>query len=133
MRARLQGDIERGAARRHAGPAQRLRLGMRPAADLGPAAADDHAILYDHRADGGVGPGPPQAAPPEIERELHEAAVGLFLGAQLLADLIFQDAEDHLRTGASRGGASSSALSSPSTASKSLASRKLRYTEAKRT
>ena len=48
-----------------------------------------------------------------------------------LRELVFQNAEDHLRNVATR--ASSSPESSPSTVSKSLASRKLRYTDAKRT
>ena len=65
MRARLERDVERRAARRVAGAAQRLDLGMRPAAGLGPAAADDHAVLDDDRADRGVRPGAAKPAPAE--------------------------------------------------------------------
>ena len=137
MRAGLQRDVQRRAAGGLTGTAQRFDLGMRTAAILGPAPADDHAILDQHRADRGVGRGAPLAAPAERQRQLHEAAIGgiagfgLLFGSELLADLLLQDAEDHLRTSAAL--ASSSWESSPSTASKSLASRKLRYTEAKRT
>ena len=124
MRTGLQGHVERGAARGLTGALERLRLGMRPAAGLGPAAADDDAVLHDHSADGGIGPGATLPAPAERQRKLHEALVsglGLF---GFLRVLVFQNAEDHLRNVATR--ASSSAESSPSTASKSLASRKLR-------
>jgi hypothetical protein len=41
VRARLEGDVEVGAARGLAGAAQGLDFRMRPAAGLGPAAADD--------------------------------------------------------------------------------------------
>src|SRR5258707_7903922 len=123
MRARLQRHIERGAARGFAGLLQRLGLGMGTAAGLGPAAADDDAIFHHDRADGGIGPGAPLPAPPERQRELHEALVGGFRHFGLLRELVFQNAEDHLRNRACR--ASSSPQSSPSTASKSLASRKL--------
>src|SRR6202012_2511728 len=129
MRARLQRDIERGAARGFACALQGLRLGMRAAARLGPAAADNDAILHPAPADGRIGPGAPLPAPAERQRQLHEAPVGLLRCVAFLGKLIFQDAEDHLRIVASRVSSSSS----PSTVSKSLASRKLRYTEAKRT
>ena len=76
MRARLQRHIERGAARGLAGARQRLRLGMRPAAGLGPAAADNDAVLDHDRADGGIGPGAALPAPAERQRQLHEALVG---------------------------------------------------------
>ena len=75
MRTGLQRHIERGAARGLAGPSQRLGLGMRPAAGLGPATADDDAVLDDDRADGRVRPGAPQPAPAERQRKLHEALV----------------------------------------------------------
>src|SRR5260370_42223001 len=64
MRARLQRRIERGAAGGFAGALQRFRLGMRAAAGLGPATADDDAILVDHPAAGGVWPGGAPPAPP---------------------------------------------------------------------
>ena len=63
MRARLERDVERRAARRLAGAAQRLDFGMRPPAGLRPAAADDDAVLDDHRADRGIGPGAAEPAP----------------------------------------------------------------------
>src|SRR6185436_7146099 len=97
---------------------------MRPSARLRPAAANDHTILDDDRADGRVRPGAPQPAPAERQRELHEALIRRFGFLGSLGVLVFQNAEDHLRNVATR--ASSSAESSPSTASKSLASRKLR-------
>ena len=124
MRARLQRHVERGAARGFARALKRLRLGMRTAAGLGPAAADDDAISDHDRADGRIGPGAALPAPSERQRQLHEALVGGFRIFGFLRVLVFQDAEDHLRIVASR--ASSSPESSPSTASKSLASRKLR-------
>ena len=124
MRTRLQRHIERGAARGLAGALERLRLGMRPAPGLGPATADNDAVLDHDRADGGIGPGAALPAPPERQCQLHEAPVGSFRRFRFLRELVFQNAEDHLRNRASR--ASSSPESSPSTASKSLASRKLR-------
>src|SRR4051812_31715884 len=130
MRAWLQRHIQRGAARGLAGALQRLDLRMRPPAGLGPAAADNDAVLDDHSADGRIGPGAAQPAPAQRQRQRHEALVGSFRCFGFFGVLIFQNAEDHLRISAGR---SSSPDSSPSTVSKSLASRKLRYTEAKRT
>ena len=75
MRARLQRNVERRAARRRAGPAQRLDLGMGPAPGLGPAAADDDAVLDDHGADRGIGPCTAEPAPAEGKRERHEAPI----------------------------------------------------------
>src|SRR5882724_9196235 len=124
MRAWLQRHIERGTPRGLAGPPERLRLGVGTAAGLGPAAADDDAVLDDDSPDGGIGPGAPLPAPPQRQRQLHEAPVGGFRLPGFLRELVFQNAEDHLRNRASR--ASSSPESSPSTVSKSLASRKLR-------
>ena len=67
VRARLERDVEVGAARGLAGAAQGLDLRMRPAAGLGPAAADDPrlaAIAADNDgADRGVGPGAAEPAP----------------------------------------------------------------------
>src|ERR1700731_2972141 len=57
MRTRLERDIERGAAGGFASATQRLRLRMRPAARLGPATADNHAVLDHDGADGRIGPG----------------------------------------------------------------------------
>ncbi len=124
MRARLQRDIERGAARGVTGARQCLGLGMGAAAGLGPAAADNDAVLDHDRADRRIGPGAALPAPAERQRQRHEALVGGLRILRFLRVLVFQDAEDHLRNVASR--ASSSPESSPSTVSKSLASRKLR-------
>src|SRR3954451_2667185 len=124
MRARLERDIERGATRRFARPQQGFGLGMRAATRFRPAAADDHAVLYDDRTHSRIGPGAPLPASAERERKLHEATVGVLGFAKLLRELVFQNPEDHLRIAASR--ASSSPESSPSTSAKSLASRKLR-------
>src|SRR5690242_4356941 len=104
---------------------------MRTTARLGPPPADNHAVLDDDRADRGVWPGAPLPSPAQGERELHVAAISVSGFPGLLRQLIFQNAEDHLRIAVSR--ASSSPESSPSTSAKSLASRKLRYTDAKRT
>ena len=84
MRARLQRHIERGAARGLACTPQRLGLGMRPAAGLRPAAADDDAILHHDRADGRIGPGAALPAPAERQRQLHVALVGGFGVAEFL-------------------------------------------------
>ena len=65
VRAGLQRDVERRAARRRAGAPQGLDLGMGPATGLGPAAADNGAVLDDDRAHGRVRPGPAQSAPAE--------------------------------------------------------------------
>ncbi len=124
MRARLQRHIERGAAGGLAGARQRLGLGMGTSAGLRPSAAHDNAVLDHHRADRGIGPGASLPAPAQRQRQLHETLVGSFRHFGLLRVLVFQNAEDHLRSVASR--AASSAESSPSTASKSFASRKLR-------
>ncbi len=75
MGAWLERDIERRPARGGTGAAERLGLGMGPPAGLGPAAADDHAVLRDHCADGGIGPGASEPAPAQRERERHEAGV----------------------------------------------------------
>ena len=47
MRARLERHVERCALRGLAGALERLGLGVRPSAGLGPAAADDDAVLDD--------------------------------------------------------------------------------------
>src|SRR6516165_6436307 len=92
MRARLQRHIDRGAARGLAGLRQRHRLGMWTAAGLRPSSPDDDAVFHDDRSDGRVRPGPPQTAPTEGERELHEAPVDVLLPG-LLRELIFQNAK----------------------------------------
>src|SRR6202790_3551150 len=120
----LKRHVERGAAGGLAGMRKRHRFGMRPSAGLRPAAPDNDAVLDHHGADGGIGPGAALPAPAKRQRQLHEALVDSLRFPGLLRELLFQNAEDHLRNRAIR--ASSSPESSPSTASKSLASRKLR-------
>src|SRR5262249_25512056 len=116
VRARLERDVECGAARGLASAAQCLDLRMRPAPGLGPAAADNprRAVIMaaDHGAYGGIGPSAAKPAPAQRQRQRHESAI-------LLATLI---AGAHLRAIS----AASSADSSASAVSKSLASRKLR-------
>ena len=56
MRAWFKRDIERRAARGLPGTAQRLDLGMGPAAGLRPAASNDDAVFHDHRTNGRIGP-----------------------------------------------------------------------------
>ena len=124
MRAWFQRDIERGAARLRAGLRQSFNFGMGTAAGLGPAAADNHAVLHQHGADRGVRPSIAEPTTAERQSELHESLVGRLGGSTAFRQLVLQQAEDHLRSSAAR--ASSSADNSPSTASKSLASRKLR-------
>ena len=124
MRAWLQRHVQGCAHRCFAGPRKRLRFRMRTATGLRPAAADDHPILDHDCADSRVRPGAPLPAAAQHQRQFHEPVVGGLRFPGFLRELVFQNAEDHLRNSASR--ASSSAESSPSTASKSLASRKLR-------
>ena len=117
MRAGLQGDVERRAARRRAGHRQGLGLGMRPAARRRRALADD-ALLpgrprHHDGADGGVRPGAPEIAPPERQGQAHEAG------------LIAHGRPRALRRGAASGLAWPGAGPRvPSRSSKSLASRK---------
>ena len=54
---------------RRARTRERLGLGMRTAAGLRPAAPDDDAVLHDTRTDRRIGPGAPEPAPPERERQ----------------------------------------------------------------
>jgi hypothetical protein len=119
VRAGFERHIERGAARHRAGAPQRLDLGMRSASGLGPAAADDFAVLDDHRADRGIRPSPAKPASAQHKRQRHKSAVVGNVG----------------RCNAAGGGhsAASSPDNSASAASKSFASRKFRYTEANRT
>ncbi len=76
MRAGLERDIERGVPRLLSRAPQRLGLGMRPAASLSPAAADNAAVLDDNRTDRRIGPGIAEPASPERQRELHETEIG---------------------------------------------------------
>src|SRR5208282_1827905 len=108
MRAGLECDVKRRPACRGAGTAQCLDLGMRAPAWLGPATADDDAVLDDDRADRGIGPSAAEPAPAEGERERHEPPIF------------------HRRVHFSAISAASSPDNSASAVSKSLASRKLR-------
>src|SRR5207237_10146568 len=65
VRAWFERDIERRAASRLAGPAQGFDFGVRPAARLRPAAADNFAVFNDDRANRRIRPGStePAAAP----------------------------------------------------------------------
>ena len=127
MRARLERHVERGAARGLAGALERLGLGMRPAAGLRPAAAEDDAVLDDHRADRRIGPGAAEPAPAERERKLHEArdrAPGRVAPGPDRRGRGLRFGRAHLRALAGFG--SSSPVSSASACSKSFGSRKLR-------
>jgi hypothetical protein len=75
VRTGLERGVERRAACRVAGPPQRLDLGMRPPARLGPAAPDHDAVAHHHGADGRVRPGIAEPAPPERQRQAHEACI----------------------------------------------------------
>ncbi len=128
MRARLERHVERCALRGLAGALQRLGLGVRPPARLGPAATDDDAVLDDHRADRRIGPGPAEPAAAECQRKLHETPIvpGIVLGRRRRGSSRCLRRVRHLR--AATGGlvGSSSPLSSSSACWKSLGSRKLR-------
>src|SRR5450759_3130485 len=98
---------------------------MRAAAALRPAAAENDAILHDHRADRRRGPGGPQPAAAEREGKRHEARIGaLVVRGRLSLDWRYLIV--HLRKGVAGFGASSSPDNSSSAARKSFASRKLR-------
>ncbi len=82
MRAWLERHVERRALGVLAGALERLGLGMRPAAGLRPAAADDDAVLDHHGADRGIGPGPAEPAAAERQRKLHEAVIERRIGGR---------------------------------------------------
>ncbi len=118
MRAGFECDVERGALRLGAGTAQSFDLGMRPAARLGPAAADDRAILDQYRADRRIRPGAALSAAPQRQGQGHEMPI---VGCCRRCGAV--------RCTQGRRNAHSAASSpdnSASAASKSLASRKLR-------
>ena len=77
MRAGLERDVHGLAARPRAGARQRVRLRVRPAALLRPAARDHLAgrLVGDDGADGRIGRGAAEHAPRHAQRQLHEAAV----------------------------------------------------------
>ncbi len=73
--ARFEADIGGGAAGAGAGAGQRLGLGVRPAARLGPAAADDASFVDQNAADRRVGPSIAEAAPGEPQCRPHMAKI----------------------------------------------------------
>src|SRR5579864_6565579 len=75
MRARLERDIERRAARRIAGATQRLYFGMWAPARLRPTAPDDGAVFDDHGAYCRVRPGAAERAPAQRQGQVHETEV----------------------------------------------------------
>ena len=75
MRAGLEGHVGRAAARRLAGTLDRLALGMRPAAGLGPAAPDHAPVLDQHAAHGRIGPDIAQATLRQGQRHGHESPI----------------------------------------------------------
>src|SRR5207244_5836946 len=76
-RAGLARGVRRRAARGVARPPQRLDLGMRPPARLGPPAPDHYGVLHHHRTDRWVRPGIAEPAPPQVQRERHEACTDI--------------------------------------------------------
>jgi hypothetical protein len=130
MRARLERDVKRRPASGRACASQSFDLGMRPPAGLCPAAADDHPILDDHRADRRIGPRASQAPPAQRQRKRHVASVDGRLRVSLRCKSYTHRSgawrlRVHLRAGAANSAASSDD-NSASAVSKSLASRKLR-------
>ena len=75
MTARFQRHIGRAPACRDACARQRLGLGMRAPARLGPAAADDMPVLDDHTANRRVRPDIAKATPGEPQRCPHHPRV----------------------------------------------------------
>ena len=76
MRARLEGHVERRAARAVACGAQRVHLRVRPAVPLVPALADDLAVPHDDRADERIRIGPAASSLGELDgaRDRHASA-----------------------------------------------------------
>ena len=70
VRARLERDVERRAARALAGRLERDDLGVRAAVPLVPALADDLAVADDDGADDGFGYASSAAALGQLERPL---------------------------------------------------------------
>src|SRR5260370_22303610 len=102
---------------------------MRPAARLGPDAAEDHAVFHGHGADRGIGPGAAEAAAAERKRKLHEAVIEPRIGVRGCPGVAhFRAATGGLApeglVGSGLG--SSSPLNSANACSKSFGSRKLR-------
>ena len=76
MRARLERHIDSRAARRFARLGQRHRLGMRPPAGLGPAAADDPAVRTITQPTLGLGAVRPRPRSDSASAACHPARVG---------------------------------------------------------
>ena len=79
VRARLERHVERRPARGGAGAARAprsRRAAVRPAASSRARRSPAHPIVsHDHRTDRRIGPGAPEPAPAERQRERHEAGV----------------------------------------------------------
>ena len=125
VRARLEGDVERGAAHPPAGGAQGLDLGVRRAGAAVEALADDAPAAREDGAHRRVREGAPEALGRQRERARHEARVGPSA----------HDARRRRRRAAARrrGFPRRSAIRSSSSRMNSCTSRNERYTEAKRT
>ena len=76
MRTWLKGHIHRGALRHLLCAPERLDFGMRTAAVLGPAPANQYAVFHDHSADGRIGPGAAEIAATERKRKAHITLIG---------------------------------------------------------
>ncbi len=76
MAARLEADIGGGAQCRRSGAAQGFSFGVRPAAGLGPAAADNGSPVDEDAADGRVGPDIAEPAPGERQGRVHPTRIG---------------------------------------------------------
>src|SRR5262249_61922085 len=76
MRAGLKRHIHCGALRQFLCAPERLDFRMRAAAILGPASANDDAVLHDHGADRRIWRGAAEIAATERERKTHVALVG---------------------------------------------------------
>src|SRR5277367_1551625 len=124
MRARLQRDIERRAARGLAGFVERASFGVRPTARPRDAAADDDALVEQKGADGRIGRGETERAPTEGERSPHPALV--FRRLAVHRGERRSVADSTAGGSGSTAGGSGSASSSPRIVLKSRASRKFR-------
>ena len=76
MGARLKRDISRRALGGSAGATQRLALGMRPTAGLGPTAPDDAPTLHQDATDGGIWPYGAEPAFGQRQGARHVARIG---------------------------------------------------------
>ena len=76
MGARLQRNVEVGAARIRPGGAERLRLRVGAAWRLRPPLADDAPALHENGADGRIGARRPDGEAGEFDRPLHRVYCG---------------------------------------------------------